>query len=120
MTALDLLGDLNAITTSRSAKVCPRSTVSFKILIPHHARLQQLNDPHDSHFSSESDVLESEESEDEDNDESLSTGFEEWHGFQDTAFDETSPNVVLRPILRSNSSPLPVQSSPGMAKITLQ
>ena len=101
MTALDLLGDLNAITTSP---------------------LKQLDIPsHDSRFSdSESDVVESEQSEDEDNDGSRSTGFEEWHGFQDTTFDRTSPDEVLRPILPSSFFPLPVKSSPGTTKTALQ
>jgi hypothetical protein len=100
VTALDLLGDLNAITTSP---------------------LKQLDNPsHDSRFSSESDVVKIEHSEDEGNDESRSIGFEEWYGFQDTTFDGTSPDEVLRPILPSNSLPLPVQSSPGTAKTTLQ
>ena len=83
--------------------------------------LKQLDNPsHDSRFSSESDVLQSEQSEDEDNDESRSTGFEEWHGLRDTTFDGASPDGELHPILPSNSLPLPVQSSPGTAKTTLQ
>jgi hypothetical protein len=100
VTTLDLLGGLNAITTSP---------------------LKQLDIPsHDSRFSSESDAVKSEQSEDEGNDESRSTGFEEWYGFQDTTFDGASPDEVLHPILPSSSFPLSVQSSPGTTKTALQ
>jgi hypothetical protein len=80
---------------------------------------KQLDNPsHDPRFSG---GLESEQSEDnEDNDMSRSTGFEEWHGFRDTTFDGAFPDGELHPILPSNSLPLPVQSSPGKAKTTLQ
>lgn len=79
---------------------------------------KQLDNP--SQVPRFSDGLESEESEDEDNDESRSTGFEEWHGFRDTTIDGAFPDGELHPILPSNSLPLPVQSSPGTAKTTLQ
>jgi hypothetical protein len=37
VTSSDLLGDLDAITTSRSVKVCPTPPVSVKLLIQLHA-----------------------------------------------------------------------------------
>lgn len=58
-----------------------------------------------SRLSSGSDAVKSEQSEDEGYDGSGTTGFEEWHGFQDTAIDRTSsigafrsgPSSVSRP-----------------------
>jgi hypothetical protein len=98
-------------------RVRPRCVPALQCLSNTHTP-KRLDNP--SHISRFPDGLESEESEDEDNDESRSTGFEEWHGLRDTTPDGAFPDGELHPILPSNPLPLPVQSSSGTAKTTLQ